>query len=378
VKILVLNYEYPPVGGGGGRACADLCRELVARGNEIRVITSHAVGLPFEEEIDGYRVTRMPTGRVDYSIASFVSMARFILSGFFPGLRAIRKWKPDILHVHFAVPTGVLGWVLSKLSGVPYVLTAHLGDVPGGVPSKTERWFRYLRPFTPPIWKRASAVIAVSRYTKTLAQENYEVSIRVIPNGTRIALKEDDPSRVTLQDPPTVVFAGRFQPQKNLTVLVDSLAQLQELDWRCLLIGDGPQRQTLEELIEKWSLGKRIQITGWIDSDEVWDLLGEGDILAMPSLSEGLPVVGIHALAQGTAIVAYEAGGLIDLVEDGVNGRICQIGDQECFRDGLRWCLEDGDRLRALKQASRKIAEQFDIARIAQQYERVFHEASNQ
>jgi glycosyltransferase involved in cell wall biosynthesis len=377
VKILVLNYEYPPVGGGGGRACADLCRELVSRGHEIRVITSHAVGLPYEEEIDGYLVIRTPTGRKDYSIASFVSMTRFVLSGFLPGRRQIRNWKPDVLHVHFAVPTGVLGWLLSNLTDVPYVLTAHLGDVPGGVPSKTERWFRYLLPFTPPIWKKASTVIAVSRFTKSLAHKHYDVPIEVIPNGTRLIHKENDPSDVIIHDPPVVAFAGRFQPQKNLSVLVDSLANLRDLKWRCWLIGDGPQRQYLEDLIERRDLRERFQVTGWIDSDEVLDLLGESDILAMPSLSEGLPVVGIHALAQGTAIVANEAGGLVDLVEDGVNGRLCRIGDEVCFQDGLRWCLENGDRLRRLKQASRTIAERFDIARIAVRYESVFQEASN-
>ena len=374
MKILVLNYEYPPVGGGGGRACADLCSELVSRGHEIRVLTSHAIDLPEEENLDGYRVIRVPTGRKDYSIASLTSMARFILGGFLPGLKELRNWQPDILHVHFAVPTGVLGWVLSITSGTPYVLTAHLGDVPGGVPSKTKRWFRVVRPFTPPIWNRASAVVAVSQYTKSLAQKQYDVPIEVIPNGTKIPARTRDDIEIDIQDPPVIIFAGRFQPQKNLPVLIQSLSELRDLDWRCKLVGDGPQRQVLEEMIEKDNLGERVQMTGWIESEEVWEQLGKSDILAMPSLSEGLPVVGIHALAQGTAIVANQAGGLVDLVDDGVNGRLCTIGDEECFINGLRWCLEDKVRLRALKQASRKLAEEFDIEQITERYENIFHE----
>jgi glycosyltransferase involved in cell wall biosynthesis len=377
VKIFVLNYEYPPVGGGGGRACADLCRALVLRGHEIRVLTSHASGLPLREDIDGYTINRTPTGRVDYSIATFSSMARYIFSGLFAGLSIIREWKPDILHVHFAVPTGVLGRILSMLTGVPYILTAHLGDVPGGVPDKTDRWFRFVYPFTPSIWKRAAKVVAVSTHTKQLAQEYYDVPIEVIPNGVRLASDRKGKSEDDVQRPPLIVFAGRFQPQKNLLFLVEILAGLKDLEWSCKLIGDGPQRALLDEMIMSKGLGNRIQITGWVSSDEVWELLGSSDILAMPSLSEGLPVVGVHALAQGVAIIANKAGGLVDLVDEGVNGRLCSIGDEQCFEDALRWCLEDRELLHQLKEASWRIAERFDIEHIADNYERVMAEASS-
>jgi glycosyltransferase involved in cell wall biosynthesis len=218
-------------------------------------------------------------------------------------------------------------------------------------------------------------VVAVSEYTKNLAQEHYKVHIEVIPNGVRLSHLSEDPSDGDIQGPPMIVFAGRFQPQKNLSFLIDTLAKLEKLDWSCRLIGDGPQRTVIEEQIKKYGLGDRIQITGWISSDEVWEMLGESDVLAMPSLSEGLPVVGVHALAQGTAIVANKAGGLIDLVEEGVNGRLCSIGDSDCFEDGLRWCLEDRTRLRELKKSSRKLADRFNIERIAENYERVFLEA---
>ena len=373
MKIFVLNYEYPPVGGGGGRACADLCAALISLGHEVRLLTSHAVGLPFEEKIDGYLVVRTPTGRKDLSIATFSSMALYIIRGIFPGIRLIRSWKPEIMHVHFAVPTGVLARLLSFFTRVPYVLTAHLGDVPGGVPDKTDRWFRLVYPFTPPIWKHAAKVVAVSTYTRDLAQAYYNIPIDVIPNGVRLSAQS---SMRTAGDTPRIVFAGRFQPQKNLPFLIECLAKITNMSWSCKLIGDGPQRQLLQEMITAYNLDGRIKITGWVSSDEVWDLLGVSDILTMPSLSEGLPVVGIHALAQGLAIVANKAGGLVDLVEDGVNGRLCSIGDGECFVDALRWCLEDHERLNNLKESSRKIAKRFDIDNVAESYQDVLLQAS--
>ena len=80
-------------------------------------------------------------------------------------------------------------------------------------------------------------------------------------------------------------------------------------------------------------------------------------------------------MAQGVAIVANKAGGLVDLVDEGVNGRLCSIGDKQCFEDALRWCLEDHERLHQLKEASWRIAERFDIEHIADNYERVMAEA---
>ncbi len=376
MKLLVLNYEYPPVGGGGGRACADLCRELARRGHEVRIITSRAKGLDARQKIDGYLVQRVRTGRRSYEIATFSSMAAYLAAGFFPALAQILRWKPDLVHVHFAVPTGVMAPMLSRLTGTPYVLTAHLGDVPGGVRQKTDRWFRWVYRFTPPIWQRAARVVAVSGYTRQLALKHYPVAIDVIPNGVALPDPSTRETPLTAQPIPRLIFAGRFQPQKNLPFLIDTLGRLKELPWRLTMVGDGPEREQIQARVQANQIQERVDFPGWISSEEVWQRLGESDILAMPSLSEGLPVVGVHALAQGVAIIANRAGGLVDLVEDGVNGRLCEIGDGECYEDALRWALTDQERLGKAKRASQALAQRYDIASIAERYEALFLEAA--
>ncbi|MCH7588636.1 MAG: glycosyltransferase family 4 protein [Chloroflexi bacterium] len=375
MKILVLNYEYPPVGGGGGRASADLCSALVARGHQIKVLTSHHRSLPMEETIDGCNIIRVPSGRKDLARATFVSMAGFIVGGFLPGYRLIKSWKPNVIHVHFAVPTGVLAWLLSIVSGVPYVLTAHLGDIPGGVPAKTDGWFRLVYPFTPQIWKRATSVVAVSAYTRKLAQEHYKVPVAVIPNGVPLLDKADLMAMQKVHTPTRIIFAGRFQPQKNLLFLIEVLSTLRDIAWTCTFLGDGPQRVAIESLIESHKLRDRIKIGGWVPSDEVWENFGRSDILALPSKAEGLPVVGVYALSRGLAIVANEIGGLAELVDDRVNGRLCAVDDKSCFENALRWCLEDEQRLMRLKAASFSKSQQFDIRHVAQSYEAVLQEA---
>ncbi len=372
MRILVLNYEFPPVGGGGGQASADLCAALAARRHELRVLTSRIPGLPSREERDGYVVRRVFTGRRSSFRASFLAMAGYIVGALPAALQEIRSWRPQVLHAHFAVPTGALAFALSRLTGVPYLLTAHLGDVPGGVPEKTWRWFRAVYPLTPPIWRAAAAVVAVSEYTRGLALKHYSVPIEVIPNGVR--LPEEGAGSVG--DPPRLIFAGRFQPQKNLLFLAEALGRVADLPWRCTMFGDGPTRPAVEARLRELGLADRVAMPGWVSGESVWQALGESDLLVMPSRSEGLPVVGVHALARGVAIAATRAGGLAELVEDRVNGRVCDVGDQDGYAAALRWCLEDRDRLGALKRGSRELAARYDIRRVAQAYERALMKAA--
>ena len=372
MRILVLNYEFPPVGGGGGRASAALCAALARRGHELRVITSRAPDLAPEERLEGYRVTRVFTGRRSRYQASFASMAGYVVGALIPALRLARSWKPDVIHAHFAVPTGVLALRLSKMTRTPYVLTAHLGDVPGGVPGKTDRWFRWVYPFTPSVWKNAARVVAVSEHTRGLARENYEVDIDVIPNG--IDLRSDGPKSVA--DPPRLIFAGRFQPQKNLRLLVELLARVQDVPWQCELLGDGPDRAEIIQLVRSYALDARVELPGWVDGDVVERRLNASDLLLLTSRTEGFLVIGVQSLAIGLAILASRAGGLSELVENEVNGRLCEVDDLACFEQALRWCLEDRERLLEMKRASHSKAGRFDIRGIAEKYEEVLQEAA--
>ena len=148
MRILTLIYEFPPIGGGGGMAAYDICKGLVERGHQITVLTAHMHGLPFEEYRGGIHLVRISSFRRKTFGAGFFTMLAYIFSGLWAGIRLIRLERPDIIHTHFAVPSGALAWVLSTLTGVPYLLTAHLGDVPGGVPEKTGKWFRWIEQFT--------------------------------------------------------------------------------------------------------------------------------------------------------------------------------------------------------------------------------------
>lgn len=367
MRVLVIIYEFPPVGGGGGRVAEDICRGLVQRGHDVRILTSHLKGLPRREEIDGMHVLRVPVGRREAFKARFLDMFGYILSGFGAGLREISRWKPDIMHVHFAVPSGALALPLSLLTGVPYILTAHLGDVPGGVPDKTERWFRWIFPFTPPIWKAASKVFSVGEFTHGLAKQSYAIDAPVIPNGVDLNLL--DPGEITLAVPPRIMFAGRFVTQKNPVQVVRALAHLKDESWECVMVGDGPLRPDVEQEIARHDLTDRFTLTGWITPDEVIEWFSKSDILFMPSLSEGLPVVGVQAVSMGLAVVASRVGGFIDLVEPDFNGFLLDEQDDRMGVDALRELLTSLELLLSFRKNSRQHAKRFDIQDIVDSYE---------
>ncbi|MDI6693622.1 MAG: glycosyltransferase family 4 protein [Anaerolineales bacterium] len=370
MRILVVIYEFPPIGGGGGMVARDISLGLARRGHEIRVLTAHYQGLARQEELNGVQVLRVPSARQSAYQAGLVSMSGFVLAGLWAGRRLLRQWRPDLMHVHFAVPSGPVAWALSRWSGIPYVLTAHLGDVPEGVPEKTGRWFRWVYPFTPSIWRDAARVAAVSEHTRQLALRHYPVQVQVIPNG--VDLSELPLETISVNHPPLIVFAGRFAPQKNPLQLVHTLAELKHLPWHCLMMGDGPLRPEVERAIQSAGLQERFTLPGWVSPEEVLEGFRKADILFMPSLSEGLPVVGVRALALGLAVVAGRVGGFLDLVDVGENGFLIDPENPDGYVQALQELLTSPTRLRAFRCASRRKAQQFDVEQVIEAYETLF------
>jgi glycosyltransferase involved in cell wall biosynthesis len=367
MRILILIHEYPPIGGGGGRVAQDVARGLSKHGHEVIVLAPYMKGLEKHSLDGGVHLVRIPSFRRKAFVGDLLAMSGYLLVGFFVGLWLIFRFRPQIIHVHFAVPAGFLAWVLSKLTGVPYVLTSHLGDVPGGAPEKTDRWFKWIFPFTPRIWRDAATVTAISDFTRTLALSHYPVDIKVIPNG--IELDSIAIGNLQVNRPPQIVFSGRFVEQKNLEVIPEILSGLRDLEWHCVMIGDGAFRGKITQLVTSLNLDDRFSFSGWITPEGVNDTFRQSDILLLPSLAEGIPLTGLQALAHGLAIVASRVGGIDEIVDDGVNGFLHEPKDIAGFTKSLRMLLLDPERLRSARAASREISHRFDLSYILREYE---------
>ncbi len=372
MKILTLCYEYPPVGGGGGRIAARVAEGLAARGHEVRFVTAGLRHMPREETICGVRVERPPSFRRREDTCSVPEMALYLATSFLPALRICREWKPDVIHAHFVVPTGALAFALGHFTGIPYVLTAHLGDVPGGVPEQTDRLFRVLNPAIQPIWRGAAAVTAVSGFVAGLAKSAAGVDVRVILNGIEPITKVPRPSPGS---PVRIVMLGRLSVQKDPLLSLRALGELRELDWTFEVIGEGPLGREMRDLARAENIEDRVTFSGWLGADVVAARLHESDILLMTSSHEGLPVAGIEALQHGLAIVGSRIGGLADVVEDGVNGFLVER-TATAFAEKLRALISTPPLLQKLREASMKKVGEFRLDDRVTDYEEMLKSAA--
>ncbi|MDP1579991.1 MAG: glycosyltransferase family 4 protein, partial [Candidatus Didemnitutus sp.] len=126
--------------------------------------------------------------------------------------------------------------------------------------------------------------------------------------------------------------------------------------------------------IARLGLSDRFRLPGWVTPQTVLDEFARADILFMPSRSEGLPVVGVQALARGLALVVGRAGGFVDLVSDGENGSLHDPDDADGFSSSLRVLLADASALRRARQNSLARAAEFDIMRVVDAYEKLLKE----
>jgi len=373
MKILVLCYEYPPVGGGGGRVAASVAEGLVQNGHEVCVVSAGLRHLPREAVVNGVLLFRPESFRKREDTCSVPEMALYLLTAFFPAWRICRSWKPDVIHAHFVVPTGALAFALHVLTRIPYVLTAHLGDVPGGVPEQTDALFRVLGPFIKPIWKKAAAVTAVSGFVGGLAEKNCGVQAKVILNGVPMI---SGPDVVKSGSPPRILMLGRLSIQKNPLLAIKALAQIYDLPWHFEVIGEGPLGASMRDLVQSLGLADRVTFSGWLGADEVSKRLGSADVLLMTSTSEGLPMAGIEALKHGLAIAGSRIGGLSDVIEHGVNGLFSDL-TPAAFAESLRAILGDRVRLEAMGRASLQKARAFNLPDRVRDYEDTLREAAS-
>jgi glycosyltransferase involved in cell wall biosynthesis len=371
MRILVLNYEFPPMGGGGGRIAADFCRSLASFGHEVQVHSSRYPSLPAQEVRDGYTIVRSFALRRRLHTCTVPEMAAYLVLTLAPTLKHVRTWKPDVLHVHFAVPTGVIGWIIHRLTGIPYLLSVQLGDVPGGVPEQTDHLFRWIKPLTRYIWQAAAKVTAPAEHIRRMARQQYGVPVEVIPNGVDLTTAADfplGPSAIV-----RLLFVGRFNPQKNPLFLFEILSQLRDLDWQLDMVGDGPLMAAAQKLALESKLADRVHFYGWLAPEQVSEVMARGDILILPSNAEGLPLVGVQALVAGLAILGSDIGGIADVVQQGENGFLCPVNDLKSFTQKLHFMLEN-ERYLPMRIQSRMLAKKFDLGHIAHRLEKVLQD----
>ena len=368
MRILIINSEYPPIGGGAGNASANIARELEKSGQEVCVLTSAFGRLPRNEIAGSLQVMRVPSLRRRMDRSGALEQGIFILTGTMAALRLISRWKPDVVVAFFGVPAGPIALFAKFLYKIPYIVSLRGGDVPGFRPYDFGTYHKVIAPLLRLIWRNASAIVANSDGLRKLAltfEDRFPISI--IPNG--VELERFTSPLLRSWDPPRLLFVGRIVHQKGLDLLLSALSELKDLPWELTIVGDGPQREPLREAAANFGLEQRIHFAGWRRGADLEAEYGRANLFVFPSRHEGMPNVVLEAMASGLPVIATRIPGNEELVSSGVTGELIPPEDTTALKVALERLLPDARLRQNMGSAARKcVEEKYDWANTARQY----------
>ncbi len=378
MNILLVNYEYPPLGGGGAVAIRDVARELAKR-HRVHVLTSRGPGLPAQETFDDRDLTIFRSKvfqRRQRAVASIASMLCFYPFGISLGRRLIKTYAYDVINTWFAIPSGPTGTHLAARGSIPHVLTVIGGDIYD--PSK---WYSphrnpMLKRIVRSVIRKADGHTAISQDVADRTDHIYGFKgpVEVIPLGV------DPPafppaSRQMLgldSDHLYVVTVGRLVRRKDHHTLLKALKLLANPKVHLLILGDGPERENLHASAEQLGIGGQIHFMGFVAEDQKYQLLACSDVFSLTSLHEGFGLVYIEAMHCGLPVIAADTGGQTDFLSDGQTGGLVRPGDANALSRVLQGLMEDPHRRRQIGSANKALAQRYTVANTAQKYEGLF------
>jgi glycosyltransferase involved in cell wall biosynthesis len=376
VNLLLINYEYPPIGGGAGNATMFIARELRRLGHRATVLTSAYAEHSGIQDDDGVAVHRLNVRRRAADRASTREMLSFI----FAARQEVRSIAAggaiDTVIVFFSLPCGPVALRLYRTMGLSYVVSLRGGDVPGFVPEIVwQHWL--LTSLRRRVLRSARAIVANDAGLARLSALADPFPVKVIPNGVDSRFFIPRPEPKPGGGPTLALFAGRFHRQKNLPFFLGQLARLRAgapNGWRLALVGDGEERASLDECVRRLGLADITTWHGWQkDKARLLDLYQQADVVVNPSLYEGMPNVVLEAMACGVPVVASAVPGNDSLVRSGETGFLFPLGDGEALCAALREIREKPAFARTLGQNGRRRVEaDFSWEQVARSYLELF------
>lgn len=376
MRILMINYEFPPIGGGGGNVTYYISKNLASLGNEVYVITSKFRDLPKYERLEGFDVYRVPVLRKNPNVCGIHEMFTYIISASIYSIRFIKKIRPDIVHVFFGIPSGPVAYLIKKLYDIPYVLFLGGRDVPRPHPDPPFYRLIYgiLMPVIRGIWGNAKAVVACSNGLRAMALKTCDkIDIKVIPDGVDLA--KFYPSNYEKKEKIKILAIGRLIHRKGFDCLIKSIPHIiknTENDFCVEIIGDGPLRSELSELAKKLNVSEKIMFSGSVAYDQLPEKYRQADVFVLSSYAEGMPLVVLEAMASGLPIVSTRVQGIDELVKQGINGYLFDPSDNLALGSYLVKLIENDVIRLKMRDEGLKIIQKYSWVNITKEYLKIY------
>ena len=373
MKIAMVCY---PTFGGSGVVATELGKALASNGNEIHFITyntpvrlgSFKPGIFYHE----VRVSDYPL--FDYPPYELVLASKMV--------EVVKDHDIDIIHVHYAIPHASAAITAKKIleeEGIklPIVTTLHGTDITLlGKDISFEPVISYAI-------NKSDAVTAVSEDLKAETNKLFGVDkdINVIPNffcPKHISIEADEEfrSRISPEGQPILTHISNFRPVKRVLDVVKLFSEVcKSKDMRLLLVGDGPDRAAAEQLCRELDVEEKVVFLGKVKNPI--EPLMISDLFILPSEAESFGLAALEAMAVGVPVIATNAGGLPELVENGVSGHLCEVGDIDKMASCVLEILSNDKSISEYRSSTLERAQNFRIDFILPKYLEIYNRVIN-
>ncbi|WKZ66676.1 MAG: N-acetyl-alpha-D-glucosaminyl L-malate synthase BshA [Flavobacteriales bacterium] len=367
-----------PTFGGSGVVATELGMALAGKGHIVHFITyDRPVRLRDHPNVHYHEVRVSDYPLFDYQPYELVLTSKLVDVAKYEGL--------DLLHVHYAIPHASAAWMAQRILAsqgifVPFITTLHGTDITlvGRDPS-----FEPVITFS---MERSNAVTAVSESLKRDTYEHFPLKhaheggpgIRVIPNFVcldqyRHAPDEAVRARYAPNGEKLLVHVSNFRPVKRVDDVVAMYKRLRsELPVRLLLIGDGPERQRIENACRHDGGCDQVVFLGKMTRPE--EVMASCDLFVLPSESESFGLAALEAMACGIPVVSSDTGGLPEVNVHGVSGMLNRVGDTDAMARHALAILGDPGAHARFRQGALEQAARFDLHKVLPQYEALYEE----
>ncbi|MFZ4814056.1 MAG: glycosyltransferase family 4 protein [Phototrophicaceae bacterium] len=373
MRLLMLNNEYPPIGGGTATANYNVMRELAAQGLHVDLVTSTPAGHDYEVETltPTARVFRVPIANQNPHYQSERELLTYIYNAFFFIRTLYRGDEPkyDLCHAWSGLPAGALALLLKWKRNLPYIVGLRGSDVPGYDVRYT--WlYPLLKPPLGMIWGGAAAITANSYELRGLARKfRPQLPIEVIPNGVDLARFQVTPLQdKTADDTFIILCVARLVERKGIADLIDAVAYIRQYqeNFRLVFVGRGDKEAEFRAYVERAGLARWVEFRGAVMHFDVPAIYNEADVFVLPSLNEGMSNAVLEAMASGLPIITTYTGGTAEMLRG--NGMVIPKQSPDAIAKAVIEVWQNVELRRTLGARSRAIAETLTWRRVADDY----------
>ena len=376
---MLLNYEFPPLGGGAGRATHNVAKGLANSGHQVAVLTSGIKGQKPREYLDGFTIYRVRSWRKGIHDCGYRGALIYVFMAAIKYIQLTKVEKYDVIHYFFSIPTGLISLLPGSHRKIPYIVSLRGSDVPFyDVVNKKLQWFHnLLRPINRKIWLNAEKVVAVTSSLRSTAYRTArDLEIEVIPNGIDSAIfNPQEPIEMT-KGKLKLITVTRLIARKGIQHVLQALSELSNEKVNLLIVGTGNYENQLKEMTDALSLHQTVKFYGYCPNEKLPMLLNQHDVFILPSLTEAFGNSFAEAMACGLPVIGSKIGGIPDLVKD-ENGILVEPGDIVQIKAAINNMIaSEAMRIRMGKENSKLIQNRYQWKNVVERYLGIYEQFS--